>query len=85
MPIMSIQGVDNTFYMEKNEYQCLNNSLISSKEANSPVKSCLIPRHNDLKEITWEDFLDKVDSVFPGILLCSHVCKARANHQEVNI
>ncbi|XP_065912957.1 uncharacterized protein [Dysidea avara] len=75
-------SVDNAFYMEKNEYQCLNNSLISSKEANSPVKRCLIPHHNDLKEITWEDFLDKVDSVFPGILLCSHVSKARANHQE---
>ncbi len=34
-------------------------------------------------EITWKDFLDKVDSVFPSILLCSHVCKARVDHHEV--
>ena len=43
----------------------------------------MLPGQENSMEITWKDFLDKVDSVFPSILLCSHVCKARVDHHEV--
>ena len=63
----------------------MTNSLISSKETNNPVQRCLIAANNNSKEITWKDSLDKVDSVFPGVLLCTHICKARVDHIEVQL
>jgi len=52
-------------------------SLVNSMKVNIPIQ------RNVITDISWKDFLDQVNSVFPGILLCSHVCKARANHHEV--
>lgn len=77
--INKIQHTDN------GNHYCLDSLLISSRKANSPVERILIPGQENSKELTWKDFLDKVDSVFPDILLCSYVCKARVNHHEVAI
>lgn len=77
---MSTIGTNNIQHEASYKYQCLINPLINSKEANSPVQQCLISDHYNYKEITWKHFLDKVDSVFPGVLLCTHVCKARMDH-----
>ena len=74
---------DEVYFKEKK--QRLTHSPVNSMKVTIPIQRSLIPGHNDLYEITWKDFLDKVNSVFPGILLCSYVCKAQANHQEVFI